>query len=180
MSRKWNKGCIWDHGLTAYRPYDEYSYVLQTFRRRKPHIACTSNRIQTLNLRTIQLSPCSNAAATYKPVRSFILSSPKFPVFLTLVQINNKCLTRQQKQMAPCCCLQMSLVSSMERRRKTQKAEIFTPHVVARWPMLQGVTDVSGVATSFAAPDEELWWPSLTGNTNLKCPVYWYFSYSAP
>jgi hypothetical protein len=63
----------------------EYSCnVLQRFRRRKLHVVCTSNRIHTLNLRTIQLSPFSNAAATYKPVRSFYLvvtedsSSPHF------------------------------------------------------------------------------------------------------
>jgi len=36
--------------------------------------------------------------------------------------------------------------------------------------MLQGVTAVSGEARSFAAPDEELRWPSLTGNMNLKVP----------
>ena len=98
----------------------------------------------------------------------FILSSPKFPVLLTLVQINNKCLIRQQKQMASCCYLQRSLVPSMERRRKTQQAVIFKPQVVTRWPMLRGVTTVSVVARSFAAPDEELRCLSLTGNMNLK------------
>jgi hypothetical protein len=139
----------------------------------KLHVICTSSRIQTLNLRSTQWQLINQSDP-------FILSSPKIPVFLTLVQIDNKCLTRQQKQMAPCCCLQTSLVSSMERRRKTQQPEIFTPHVVARWPMLQGVTAVSGVSRSFAAMDEELRWPSLTGNMNLKCHVYWYFFYLAP
>jgi hypothetical protein len=86
--------------------------------------ACCMHIKQDKDIKFVDYSviTCLNAAITYKPVRSW-----KIPVSLTLLQINNNCVTRKQKQMASCSCLQMSLVSSMERRRKTQQAEIFTP-----------------------------------------------------